>query len=94
MFSIVDGAPGNPPNVKILQSVFSSSDFSTFFPNANPAYTYENFLKAVGKFPSICTVKETCKKTLATMFAHFHQETLDLFYLEEINKVSINVIIL
>jgi len=83
---ITDGGADNPANVKILQSVFSSSDFAKFFPNANPAYTYENFLKAIGKFPSVCTCVNTCKKTLATMFAHFHQETADLLYLEEINK--------
>ena len=49
---------------------------------ADPAYTYENFLKAVGKFPVLCADSENgqdadgiCKKTLATMFAHFVQET-------------------
>jgi len=88
--SIVDqitpGSPSNPDNVKIVESIFSSSDFSKLFPEANKAYTYQNFLKAIGKFPSICSRLDVCKKTLATMFAHFQQETAGLFYLKEINK--------
>ena len=50
------------------------------------AYTYENFLKSVGKYPAICRSAATCPKILANMFAHFQQETAGLFYLEEINK--------
>lgn len=46
------------------------------------AYTYSNFLKAVGKFPALCKTYNDgrdsdaiCRKELATMFAHFAQET-------------------
>ena len=46
-------------------------------------------LQAIAKFPSVCTTVDICKKTLATMFAHFQQETAGLFYLKEINKVFI-----
>ncbi|SUG16677.1 secreted chitinase [Salmonella enterica subsp. arizonae] len=47
-----------------------------------PEYTYSNFLKAIGKFPAVCGTytdgrdsDAICRKTLATMFAHFAQET-------------------
>jgi hypothetical protein len=45
------------------------------FPNANVAYTYLNLLKAFAKFPMVCTTELDCRRTLATMFAHFQQET-------------------
>ena len=83
---ITAGRLSNPSNVKIVESVFSQEDFTEFFPRANPAYTYDNFLKAVGKFPSVCSQLEICKRTLATIFAHFQQETSGLYYLEEIAK--------
>ena len=45
-------------------------------------YTYSNFLKAIGKFPAVCGTytdgrdsDAICRKSLATMFAHFAQET-------------------
>ncbi|HAT8015727.1 TPA: chitinase, partial [Citrobacter rodentium] len=45
-------------------------------------YTYANFLKAIGKFPAVCGTytdgrdsDAICRKSLATMFAHFAQET-------------------
>lgn len=76
----------NPPNVKVLESIFSEEQFNTLFSKANNAYTYENFLKAFAKFPAVCEDELLCRYTLATMFAHFKQETDDLYYLEEINK--------
>jgi len=76
----------NPPNVKILESIFSEEQFDEVFPKAHRAYTYENFLKAFAKFPEVCSDELLCRYTLATMFAHFKQETDDLYYLEEINK--------
>lgn len=82
------GRTSNPINVKIVEKIFSQQDFAEFFPRANSAYTYENFLKAVGKFPSVCSELEICKRTLATMFAHFQQETSGLYYLEEIAKAD------
>lgn len=88
MEKIKAGRTSNPINVKIVEKIFSQQDFAEFFPRANSAYTYENFLKAVGKFPSVCSELEICKRTLATMFAHFQQETSGLYYLEEIAKAD------
>ncbi|MCY4472329.1 MAG: chitinase [Kistimonas sp.] len=52
------------------------------FPRRSPEYTYTNFLRAVGKFPAFCgsytdgrDSDAICRKALATMFAHFTQET-------------------
>ncbi len=74
--------PSNPSNVKRLEAVVSASDWEFLFPNRTPEYTYENFLKAVGKFPAFCgdyddgrDAEQICKTSLATMFAHFTQET-------------------
>ena len=83
---ILPNRPDNPQNVKTVESILSHEKFQEIFPKANPSYTYTNFLKAVGKFPSVCKSVKLCKKTLATIFAHFEQETAGLFYLEEIAK--------
>lgn len=80
--------PSNPMNVKNAEKVVSKQKFNELFPNRNSAYTYENFLKAIGKYPSICANADTCKKILANMFGHFGQETAGLKYLEEINKAK------
>ena len=52
------------------------------FPRRDPAYTYRAFLQAIAKFPAVCAdytdgrnADAICRKTLATMFAHFAQET-------------------
>ena len=83
---ISPGSPNNPQNVKNVEAIFPESKFNEFFPKRNAAYTYTNFLKAIGKYPSICSVSSLCPKILANMFAHFRQETADLYYIEEINK--------
>jgi len=70
-------------NVARVRSLFSEADFENNFPFADPFYTYENFLKAVAKFPNFCnennfeqyTMDETCKRELAGIFAHWGQET-------------------
>ena len=80
------GTDDNPTNVQILQRILPQQTFQEIFPRANPAYTYDNFLKAVGAFPAVCRSEDSCRRELAAMFAHFQQETLGLFYLEEINK--------
>lgn len=79
---IKPGAGSNPANVKRVENIVTEEKWETFFPHRDPAYTYENFLKAVGKFPVLCGDSEEgqdadgiCRKTLATMFAHFVQET-------------------
>merc|ERR1712156_175383 len=82
-------APGrdlNPPNVKIVESLLSGDNFTQLFPKADKAYTYTNLLKSFAKFPSVCTTEEVCRRILATIFAHFQQETAGLIYLREINK--------
>ena len=84
--AITPGSPSNPSNVKTVEQVLPESKFNEFFPRKNAAYTYTNFLKAIGKYPAICRNAANCPKILAGMFAHFQQETAGLFHLEEINK--------
>jgi len=84
--SVEQGREENPRNVRIVEKVMTEEMFRTAFPNANPAYTYTNFLKAIAMFPSVCETEVQCKHVLANMFAHFQQETAGLFYTEEINK--------
>ena len=76
----------NPQNVKNVEAIFPESTFNQFFPDRDPAYTYSNFLKAIGKYPSICKTANLCPKILANMFGHIQQETANLVYIEEINK--------
>ena len=76
----------NPENVRNVEAIFPESKFNDFFPNRKSAYTYENFLKAIGKFPAICSTASLCPKILANMFGHIQQEVAGLYYLEEINK--------
>lgn len=79
---IAVGREQNPENVKRLEAILSASDWDFLFPHRAPEYTYLNMLKAVGKFPALCgsysdgrDSDAICRKTLATMFAHFTQET-------------------
>ena len=72
----------NPENVKRVEGIISSNDWNFLFPKRAPEYTYSNFLKAVAKFPAFCgnyddgrDANASCRKSLATMFAHFAQET-------------------
>ena len=84
--AIIPGSPDNPKNVKTVEQILPESRFMALFPAKNAAYTYTNFLRAIGKFPAICNNTSNCPKILAVMFAHFQQETAGLFFLEEINK--------
>lgn len=73
----------NMKNVQLVQSIFPASQWPVAFPHANSVYTYDDFLKAVGKFPTFCndnnisgnTLEQTCKRELSTIFAHWGQET-------------------
>lgn len=72
----------NPSNVRRVESIISEADWEYIFAKRSPEYTYENFLKAVGKFPAFCgdysdgrDAEQICRTSLATMFAHFTQET-------------------
>ena len=82
--AITPGDDNNPGNVKQVEAVLVEEEWDHLFAARAPEYTYTRFLQAVGKFPALCDVdvaesdadKATrCKKTLATMFAHFVQET-------------------
>lgn len=69
-------------NVQRVQALFSADDWERGFPLADPVYTYLNFLKAVAKFPFFCgetnldlSLDDSCRRELATLFAHWTQET-------------------
>ncbi|BBS13720.1 chitinase [Klebsiella aerogenes] len=79
---IEPGRAANPENVKRVEGMLSEQDWDYLFPMRAPEYTYSNFLKAIGKFPAVCGTytdgrdsDAICRKSLATMFAHFAQET-------------------
>ena len=71
------------PNVQRVHTLFPEADFDFVVPERNALYTYQGLLRAIGKFPAFCsesnmngyTLDETCKRELATLFAHFNQET-------------------
>lgn len=72
----------NPSNVRRVESIVAEPDWEYLFPRRAPAYSYTNFLKAIGKFPAFCGDQSEsddpdaiCRKALATLFAHFTQET-------------------
>ena len=72
----------NPDNVKRVETILSEEKWNYIFPLRAPEYSYDNFLKAIGKFPAVCGTYQDgrdsdaiCRKGLATMFAHFAQET-------------------
>jgi chitodextrinase len=72
----------NPENVQRVESIVDAGRWDYFFPRRAPEYTYTNFLRAIAKFPAFCGTyadgrdsDAICRKALATMFAHFTQET-------------------
>ena len=71
------GRAVNPGNTRLVEQIVSQEAWDFLFPQRHPAYTYTNFLKAVSKFPAVChpDSEEKCREMLATMFAHFTQET-------------------
>lgn len=80
--AVAPGAAGNPENVQRVESIVDESTWEYLFPRRAPEYTYTNFLKAIAKFPAFCGAYEDgrdadaiCRRALATMFAHFTQET-------------------
>lgn len=79
---IKPGKSDNPDNVRRVEFIVTEENYNDLFPRRHKSYTYRRLLQAVGKFPAICGYlgKEEksdaiCRKTLATMFAHFAQET-------------------
>ncbi|HEY4093061.1 MAG TPA: glycoside hydrolase family 19 protein [Luteibacter sp.] len=80
--AVQPGREQNPANVRRVEDMVDAVKFDYLFPLRAPEYSYEGFLKAVAKFPAVCGEVATpnepetvCRKTLATMFAHFAQET-------------------
>lgn len=80
--AVTPGRAENPANVKRVEAILDNASFEYIFPLRAPEYTYRGLLQAFAKFPAICTTYEDgrdsdaiCRKTLATMFAHFAQET-------------------
>ncbi|MBB3228763.1 chitodextrinase [Luteibacter sp. Sphag1AF] len=79
---VVPGAAGNPSNVRRVEGILPESEFEFLFPYRDPAYRYTGFLQAVAKYPAFCgdyddgrDADAICRTSLATMFAHFGQET-------------------
>lgn len=80
--AISSGLSSNPDNVKRAERVFPKSDWDFLTHMAAPEYTYDRFLRAIGKFPAFCgdytdgrDADAICKKSIVTAFAHFAQET-------------------
>ena len=80
--AVVPLRAGNPENVQRVESIVDADGWEYFFPRRAPEYTYTNFLRAIAKFPAFCGTYDDgrdseaiCRKALATMFAHFTQET-------------------
>lgn len=82
--AVAPGAAGNPSNVRRVERLLSSARWDYYFGIREASYTYHRFLQAVAKFPAVCgdysdgrDADAICRHTLATMFAHFAQETGD-----------------
>lgn len=80
--AVAPGAAANPENVKRLERLLPASQWEFLFPLRHPSYSYTGLLQAVAKFSGVCAsysdgrdADAICRKTLATMFAHFTQET-------------------
>ncbi len=80
--AVSPNASNNPDNVKRVESILSQAQWNETFPMAHSAYTYKKLLQSVAKFSGFCATYEDgrdsdaiCRKSLATMFAHFTQET-------------------
>ncbi|MFG6447881.1 glycoside hydrolase family 19 protein [Roseateles sp. BYS180W] len=80
--AVQPGAASNPENVRRVERLLPQSQWDYLFPLRHPSYTYTGLLQAVAKFPGVCAsysdgrdAEAICRKSLATMFAHFTQET-------------------
>lgn len=82
--------PGHPSdvsglsNVQRVQRVFPQSKWDEWTSGANALYTYDSFLRAVGKYPAFCGLSnsprglsedDTCKRELAALFAHMYEDS-------------------
>jgi chitodextrinase len=82
--AVAPGVAANPANVKRVERLLSSARWDYYFGIREASYTYGRFLQAVAKFPALCgdytdgrDADAICRHSLATMFAHFAQETGD-----------------
>ncbi|EZG60232.1 chitinase [Gregarina niphandrodes] len=80
--AITPGSGSNPENVKRVETFVTPETWDQMFPFRHQAYSYENYLKAVGAFPDYCKTYDDgrdsdtiCKKLVAASFAHYAQET-------------------
>ena len=80
--AVVPGRAANPANVKRVERLLTANDWQLIFPMRDQSYSYTRFLQAIAKFPAVCgdysdgrNADAICSKGLATMFAHFVQET-------------------
>ncbi len=80
--AVAPGLASNPENVKRVEKILPVSQWEYLFSQRDKAYTYTGLLQAIAKFSGVCMTytdgrdsDAICRKTLATMFAHFTQET-------------------
>ena len=90
------------PNVQLVSSLIDETAWTDNFPLRDPIYEYEDFLKAVAKFPAFCgetniegqSLEEACKRELAALFAHWGAETgkkegsADTWWTQALNHVQ------
>ncbi|MGS0743332.1 glycoside hydrolase family 19 protein [Glaciimonas sp. GG7] len=85
VFLVKPGRAENPENVRRFEHLISNETWEYLFPHRHASYTYQNMLQAVAKFPAVCgnyddpsnpnKADEVCARSMATIFAHFSQET-------------------
>lgn len=81
--AVVPNRTANPDNVKRVEGIIGgASNWDYIFATRHVDYSYTNFLRATAKYPAFCgdyddgrNADAICRKSLATMFAHFTQET-------------------
>ena len=80
--AVAPGLASNPENVKRVEKLLPASQWEYLFPLRDKSYTYTGLLQAIAKFSGVCMTytdgrdsDAICRKSLATMFAHFTQET-------------------
>ena len=72
-----------PENVLRIMKIFNEFDLSTLIKRGNSSLDLNDFLKAAARFPAFCnevfiegmSLDDSCKKELATLFAHMGVET-------------------
>ncbi|TQV81058.1 glycoside hydrolase family 19 protein [Aliikangiella coralliicola] len=80
--AVVPNRAANPENVKRVEAILNEDQWNYTFIERHEDYSYTRFLRAVAKFKAFCGTytdgrdsDAICRKSLATMFAHFTQET-------------------